>query len=107
MRTAALVRTPLELRPSDIGTRVAIDGAFVRLVPGQPMGLPYDEARQQWIATAAPGQWVIGFAPPKAIGRLRPKHFTNTPVPHVGLGKAPQRFGLNVSSVDHESWLIR
>ena len=78
MRTAALFRTPLGLRPSDVGTRVAIDGAFVRLVPGAPRGLPYDEARQQWIATAAPGQWVIGFAPPKEIGRLRPKRVTLT-----------------------------
>lgn len=76
MRTEALVRAPLELQRPAVGTHVAIDGAFVQLVPGPTMGLPYDESRRQWVATAAPGRWVVGFSPPKQVGRLRPKRVT-------------------------------
>jgi hypothetical protein len=76
MRSLALLRAPLALRASEVGTHVAIDGAFVRLVPGPIMGLPYDESRHAWLATSTTGQWLIGFVPPKQIGRLRPTRVT-------------------------------
>jgi hypothetical protein len=78
MRSFALVRAPLTLGASEVGSHVAIDGAFVRLVPGPIMGLPYDESRHAWLATSTTGQWLIGFAPPKQIGRLRPTRVTLT-----------------------------
>lgn len=72
MRTQALLRAPLLVNPSPVGSHVAIDGAFVRLQPGPIAGIPFDAARQRWIATGQPGQWVVGFVPPPQIGRLRP-----------------------------------
>lgn len=73
MRSAVLVRAPLELRPSDVGTRVRINGGFVRIAPSATtMGMPYDERRRQWISTGTTGRWLVGFLPPKQVGRLRP-----------------------------------
>jgi hypothetical protein len=77
MRSATLARVPLEIRPTDAGTHVRIDGGFVRLSPSETtMGMPYDEQRRQWIANAQTGRWLVGFVPPKQIGTLRPLRVT-------------------------------
>jgi HEAT repeat protein len=76
MATQALLRAPVIVAASDVGSTVAIDGAFCRMIQGPGAGLPYDAARRQWIARNQPGEWIIGFAPPKEIGALRPTRVT-------------------------------
>ncbi|HEV2294449.1 MAG TPA: hypothetical protein VGR35_11380 [Tepidisphaeraceae bacterium] len=79
IRSAILVRVPVQLRPSPVGSRVRIDGGYVRLAPAEAtMGIPYDAQRHQWIPTGTTGQWLVGFMPPAEVGRLRPARVTVT-----------------------------
>lgn len=75
MRCQALVRVPVRVDPSPIGSTVRIDGAFNQLIPGAT-GLPYDFGQRAWIPNPQEGAWLIGFDTPRAIGKIRPKHAT-------------------------------
>src|SRR5262249_8448413 len=37
---------------------------------------PYDINRREWASSPLPGQWLIGFAPPPQLGRLKPLRVT-------------------------------
>ena len=67
-----LLRVPAQVKPSPVGSDVWIDGAFNSLVLLQRDGCPYDPLLQRWLPGTQSGQWLLGFKPPSAIGRLAP-----------------------------------
>ena len=67
-----MVRLPLQIAPSEPGSRVLVPGCFTRIALNAFQGLPYDFARQQFARTQTNGVWTFGIATPPGIGRLRP-----------------------------------
>src|SRR5581483_9502029 len=51
VRSQSLARVPVELRASPIGSRVRLDGAFMRIDVREARGLPYDMQKQEWISS--------------------------------------------------------
>ncbi len=74
MESQTLLEAPVLIQSSEIGSDIFIDGAFSRIIQGAARGLPYDPSQRRWVPTNQPGQWLIGFAVPEKIGRLRPVH---------------------------------
>lgn len=70
-RVQSLAHVPVTILPSEVGARVKVDAALTQpvIVGGAPI---YDPARHQWVEQRRGGNWLIGFAAPPAIGRLRP-----------------------------------
>jgi hypothetical protein len=66
-----LVRFPVTLKPSPVGSAVAIDAGFNALTFGPDLGLPYDLGQGEWIPSAQPGEWLVGFTPPREAGKLK------------------------------------
>ena len=69
-----LMRMRVELLPSPAGSPVLIDGCFNRIVPGELRGLPYVEARNEFLRSMLQGAWTLGIEPPAEIGAIEPKH---------------------------------
>jgi hypothetical protein len=71
-----LARFPVTVKPSPIGSRVSLDAGFNVLTFGEDVGVPYDMGRGEWIPSSQPGEWLIGFAPPRAVGKLKVERAT-------------------------------
>lgn len=71
LRQAVLVRAPVRFEGPPLGQEVLIDGAFTQMVFTALAGLPYDITRQKWNPSHQGGRWVVGFATPPEIGRLK------------------------------------
>lgn len=69
-----LMRIRVDLLPSLIGSPVRIDGCFNRIVSGELRGLPYNEARNEFLRSMLQGAWTLGIEPPAEIGAIEPKH---------------------------------
>lgn len=69
-----LMRMRVELLPSPAGSPVRIDGCFNRIVPGELTGLPYIEARNEFLRSMLKGAWTLGIEPPTEIGAIEPRH---------------------------------
>jgi hypothetical protein len=76
MHGHVLVRTPVRIDPSPLGSRVRIDGGFSSLEMGQARGLPFDLGKREFIPSTQVGQWLIALAPPAQVGTLRPTRVT-------------------------------
>jgi hypothetical protein len=76
MRGHVLVRAPLRIEPSPVGSRVRVPRGFTRLTLGQSRGLPFNLATQEFIANAQTGQWGFALAAPPQVGALRPARVT-------------------------------
>jgi len=72
-KVLVMVRTPVEIAPQKAGARVSIPAVMMKLDTGR---LPYERDRGESVATPQPGQWLIGFAAPAEVGRLRPTRAT-------------------------------
>ncbi len=85
-RAQVLVRTPVRIEPSEVGSTIRIDSAFIRMMAPQAFGL-YDPNRREWVPTAqgAP-RLLLGFAAPPGIGQVRPERATFS----VDVGSAPE-----------------
>jgi hypothetical protein len=66
----SLLRMDLRVLPGEIGQTVRVPGAMVRLVTDAAPGLPVSEGRV--IRASGGGAWLVGFAPPAALGELQP-----------------------------------
>jgi len=69
-----LVRMRVGLEPSPAGSPVRIDGCFNRIVPGELRGLPYVEARNEFLRSSLSGAWTLYIEPPAEIGAIEPHH---------------------------------
>src|SRR5262249_3588655 len=76
MRHETLLRVPVQIQGPASGEKVKIDGAFCRIVLAPGVVPPYDINRREWASSPLPGQWLIGFAPPPQLGRLKPLRVT-------------------------------
>lgn len=69
-----LVRMRVELEPSPAGSLVHLDGCFNRIVPGELRGLPYLEARNEFLRSSLAGAWTLWIEPPPETGAIEPHH---------------------------------
>src|SRR5581483_2411823 len=76
LRGQALVRVPVTVERPSPGSQLFVDGAYCPLIQSTQRGLPYDPARREWVPGTESGQWLVGFAPPPGVGRLRPRRVT-------------------------------
>ncbi len=72
LQSQVLLRCPVRVQPSPVGSRVRIDGPFTSIRFGPERSLPYNPQVNRWVRTNQPGQWLFGFAAPMEIGRIRP-----------------------------------
>jgi len=72
-----LVRFPVAIAPSAVGSKVTIDAGFNVATPGPDVGA-YDIVKGEWIDSSMDGEWLIGFAPPREAGALRVEAATVT-----------------------------
>ena len=69
--TQVMVRVPVRIEPSPVGSQVRIDGSFTRMMNRSDATLPVVPGAEAWNAVTWPGEWTVCFAPPSAIGRLK------------------------------------
>ncbi len=76
MRSQSLVRLPVRLESSPVGSTIKIDPAFARIVTGPARVPQYDGEHDQWLSTNLDTEMLVGFAAPREIGQLRPREVT-------------------------------
>jgi hypothetical protein len=73
MQAHVMVRAPLKLQASSVGSQVLVEGPFNRLQRSSgSAGLPLD--RLGIASSNMRGEWVMMVVPPREIGRLKPTH---------------------------------
>ena len=65
-----LAMFPLQIRPSPVGAPVRVDAGFNAPVLGKVAIPVFDANTGAWLSSSQPGQWQIGFRPPREVGRL-------------------------------------
>jgi hypothetical protein len=68
-KSLVMVRAPVQIAPQKTGTKVSVPAALVKLDTGR---MPYELDKGESVATPQPGQWLVSFAVPAEVGRLRP-----------------------------------
>jgi hypothetical protein len=68
-KSMVMVRTPLRIEAPKAGTIVSIPAGLTNVVTGK---LAYDSAAGELLPSQEEGEWLIGFAAPSAIGRVKP-----------------------------------
>ncbi len=72
-KSMVMIRTPLRIEAPKPGTIVSIPAGLTNIVTGK---LAYDSAAGELLPSQEEGEWLIGFAAPSAIGRVRPSSVT-------------------------------
>lgn len=75
-RELMLLRFPVRLQPSPIGSLVHIDGGFLQMIQGQQQALPFGRVAGVSVTSSAGGDWLVGFVTPPGIGNLAIRHAT-------------------------------
>lgn len=66
-----MLRSPVRIAPSPVGSAVRIDGVFTRLVRRDTAIVPMLPRQDAWQPMIQRGVWKVAFAAPPPIGRLR------------------------------------
>jgi hypothetical protein len=72
-KAMVMVRSPLRIEPSAVGSTVSIPPALVSFDPGR---LPYDARLARSEPSQQDGEWLIGFAAPPQVGLTKPARRT-------------------------------
>jgi hypothetical protein len=76
LRSQSLVRLPIRLQASPVGSLVKIDPAFTRQVLGRSRVSQYDPGRDLWLPTNLDTDMLLGFEAPAEVGQLHPQQVT-------------------------------
>jgi hypothetical protein len=68
-RVMTMVRTTVAMEPPAARTKITVPAPLVSIAFGK---MPYDRLKEATEPSQQDGQWLIGFAVPRELGRLRP-----------------------------------
>jgi hypothetical protein len=76
VRSQTLVRTPVTIEPSEVGSPVRVDPGFTQLRRDMAISLPYRAEAESWADASQGGPWLVAIAAPREIGKIDPKQLT-------------------------------